>query len=160
MTERAAPGAAERAMYLAVPAQGGRTSFHEAVPEDADAVLAPVRRGLLVHRTPDGTLGAVDPRAAAERTGNRLRAEGLARLRRADRVAEEPADLAEAYDGAPRTGDRVATVRHVDEKAQIRHQVLQLETECRQGVPAARPGHRPAELPADESRPRRTMARE
>ncbi|MFG2821839.1 LuxR family transcriptional regulator [Kitasatospora sp. NPDC048365] len=159
MTEPAAPGAAERAMYLAVLAQGGRTSFREAVTEDAAAALALMRLGLLVHQTVDGTLRAVDPRAVAGRTGNRLRAEGLARLGRADRVADQLADLAEAYDTAPRRTARASTVRHVDEMEQIRHRILQLEADYREEALAAQPGNRPAAHLADDGRWRAALDR-
>ncbi|MFI5528804.1 LuxR family transcriptional regulator [Kitasatospora sp. NPDC051853] len=147
MSDRQPLGPAERSVYAAVLAEGGRVWFRDVVPEDAPAVLRLLEYGLLVHHTEDGTLTAVNPRSVADRRAAELRTTGQELLSRAERVPAPLEELTQAYDAAPRRSDRSGVVRIVSDMEEIRSRIVQIEAERREEVLAAQPGGaRPAEF--------------
>ncbi|MGW4645356.1 LuxR C-terminal-related transcriptional regulator [Kitasatospora sp. NPDC004289] len=147
MSERRPLGPAERAVYTAVLAEGGRVWFRDVTAEEAPAVLRLLEYGLLVHHTEDGTLTAVNPRSVGDRKAAELRAAGMELLGRAEHVPTPLEELAHAYDAAPRRSGRTGVVRIVSDMEEIRSRIVQIEAERREEVLAAQPGGaRPAEF--------------
>ncbi|WP_282206319.1 helix-turn-helix domain-containing protein [Kitasatospora fiedleri] len=131
---------AERALYREVLARGGRMMFREAARLDADAVHRLVEFGLLVHHAVDESLTAVSPRTAVGRLGARMRAEGAGLLLRAEETPALLEPLSLAYESALGRDDRSSVVHHVRDVEQIRHGILQVESETREEILAAQPG--------------------
>ncbi|MGW4895369.1 LuxR C-terminal-related transcriptional regulator [Kitasatospora sp. NPDC004240] len=131
---------AERALYLAVLADGGRLRMTDVAPADALALTRLLGLGLVVPRVEDGAYVTVNPRAAIGRMGAELRAAGTAALAEADEVAERFGDLTRAYDAAPRRVEHTGEIRHVRAFDRIRHRLAQLDAECSQEVLIAQPG--------------------
>ncbi|MFD9127137.1 LuxR family transcriptional regulator [Kitasatospora sp. NPDC059571] len=138
------PTAAERAVYRAVAAEGGRVLLRDVPEPDLPAVLRLISLGLLVHNAEESSVSAVNPRAAAGRIQAGLRSAGARLLERAEDVPAELEQLAGAWEAAPRRADRLGRVRHVDGKEEIRHRLLQIEADNRFERLAAQPGLRPA----------------
>jgi len=133
-------GAAERALYREVLAQGGRVLFREAMQQDPDATLRLIDLGLLVHHDTDESLTAVNPRAVGARLSAELRGAATRKLVQAERTAEQLDDLAHAYDSTPQRVDRRSEVQHVTTGQQIRHRIMQIEAEMREETLALQPG--------------------
>ncbi|GAA2824277.1 helix-turn-helix transcriptional regulator [Kitasatospora paracochleata] len=140
------PSDPERKLYFTVLEQGGRVSFREAVEQDSAAVLRLMELGLLVHHSEDASLTAVNPRTVGERISSELRSAGTRMLVQAEEMPSLLGELTDAYDARPRRVDRSSEVQHVDDFREIRHRILQVESECREETLAAQPGGaRPAE---------------
>ncbi|MEV7212230.1 LuxR C-terminal-related transcriptional regulator [Kitasatospora cineracea] len=133
-------GDAERALYREVLAQGGRVMFREAMQQDPDATLRLIELGLLVRLDLDQSLTAVNPRSVSDRLSADLRAGAGRRLAEAERAPTQLDELAQAFETAARRVDRTAVVRHVDRMEEIRHRILQIESENREETLAAQPG--------------------
>lgn len=144
------PSESERSLYHAILGQGGRVNSREAMEEDSAGVLRLLELGLLVHHTEDASLTAVNPRSASERIAAELRSAGTRMLVQAEEMPSLLGELTAAYDATPRKVDRSSEVQHVDEMEQIRHRILQIESECREETLAAQPGGaRPKEYLAE-----------
>lgn len=143
----ALPSESERRLYQQILDQGGRVMFREAVEQDPAGVLRLLELGLLVHHGVDQSLTAVNPRAVSDRISAELRAEGTRMLLRAEEMPALLEDLTHAYDATPRRADRSSVVQHVDRMEQIRHRILQLESEAHEEGLSLQPGGaRPAAL--------------
>ncbi|RKE20199.1 LuxR C-terminal-related transcriptional regulator [Streptomyces sp. TLI_171] len=134
------PNEAERALYREIVQQGGRVMFREAMQQHPAATLRLIELGLLAHHTVDEALTAVNPRAAGGRIGARMRAEGAGLLLRAEEATALLEPLTQAYESARGQVDRSTVVRHVRDVEQIRHGILQVQSETREEILAAQPG--------------------
>ncbi|MEV4559909.1 LuxR C-terminal-related transcriptional regulator [Kitasatospora sp. NPDC049285] len=140
------PSEAERQLYRDILDQGGRVMFREAMEQDPDGVLRLIELGLLVHQGLDQSLSAVDPRSAGERIKVELRSRATGLLVQAERTAGQLEELTHAYEATANRADRTSAVQHVTAVEQIRHRILQIESEMREETLAAQPGG--ARLPA------------
>lgn len=134
------PTESERALYREVLAQGGRVMFREAMQQDPDATLRLIALGLLVRHDTDQSLTAVNPRSVTDRLSTELRGAATRKLMQAERAAADLDELTHAYEIAPHRHDRLNEVQHVDSHQQIRHRILQIESEMREEALAAQPG--------------------
>ncbi|MFD7732599.1 LuxR C-terminal-related transcriptional regulator [Kitasatospora phosalacinea] len=134
------PSDSERALYREIVACGGRMMFREAMAQDPDATRRLLDFGLLVHHVVDESLTAVSPRVAVGRLGARMRAEGAGLLLRAEEAPAVLEPLSQAYESVFGRVDRSSLVRHVQDMEQIRHGILQAESEAREEILAAQPG--------------------
>ncbi|MFC8716804.1 LuxR C-terminal-related transcriptional regulator [Kitasatospora sp. NPDC057198] len=131
---------ASRRLYREVLARGGRVMFREALAQAPDATRRLVGLGLLVHFESDESLTAVNPRTVAARLSSELRTEAGRRLAEAERTPAQLDGLAQAFEASVRRPDRTTVVRHVDRMEEIRHRVLQIESEAHEEILAAQPG--------------------
>ncbi|MFD8596203.1 LuxR C-terminal-related transcriptional regulator [Kitasatospora sp. NPDC059646] len=139
MTDRL-PSDAERALYRQVLEQGGRVMFREAMQQDAAATLRLIEIGLLIHHAVDESLSAVNPRAVADRLSADLREAAIRKLANSQRTSAQLEDLVHAYDLALRRPDRAHAVERVNDRRQIRHRIMQIESEMHEETLAAQPG--------------------
>ncbi|MFJ5230342.1 LuxR family transcriptional regulator [Kitasatospora sp. NPDC088391] len=130
----------DRALYREVLAQGGRVTLGEAMARNPEATRRLVDLGLLVHHDWDRSLTAVNPRAVAARLGADLCDAAVRRLVESRQVPARMADLAQAYDTARLRPDPGRGVERVTDRQQIRHRILQIESEMRHETLAAQPG--------------------
>ncbi|MFJ5230340.1 helix-turn-helix domain-containing protein [Kitasatospora sp. NPDC088391] len=133
------PTPAERALYLDV-LRAGRVMLREAMAQDPQATQRLIEFGLLAHHSVDRSLTAVNPRVVGARIGEGMRTRGAGLLLRAEEAPTRYESLAQAYDSALGRVERSSVVRHVHDLEQIRHGILQLESECREEILAAQPG--------------------
>nr|WP_237419308.1 LuxR C-terminal-related transcriptional regulator [Kitasatospora sp. SID7827] len=134
------PNEAERRLYREVLARGGRVPFREAVAWDREAARNLVALGLLVHFESDESLTAVNPRAVGARLSAELRADAGRRLAEAERAAAHLDGMAQSFDALSGREGRSPVVRHVDRMEEIRHRVMQIESETAEEILAAQPG--------------------
>ncbi|MFF4339601.1 LuxR C-terminal-related transcriptional regulator [Kitasatospora sp. NPDC001540] len=134
------PNASERALYREIVSRGGRMMLREAMAQAPEATRRLLDFGLLVHHVVDESLTAVSPRTAVGRLGARMRAEGAGLLLRAEETPAALEPLSQAYESAFGRVDRSNLVRHVQDMEQIRHGILQAESEAREEILAAQPG--------------------
>ncbi|MFD8482295.1 LuxR C-terminal-related transcriptional regulator [Kitasatospora sp. NPDC059673] len=134
------PDEHERALYRHVLEQGGQVMFREAMQQNAAATLRLIELGLLIHDAVDESLSAVNPRALADRLSAGLREAAIRTLASSQRAPAQLEDLVHAYDQAPRRPDRSHAVERVNHRLQIRHRIMQIESEMHEETIAAQPG--------------------
>ncbi|MFJ1753800.1 helix-turn-helix domain-containing protein [Kitasatospora sp. NPDC088134] len=137
MTEPPTP--AEKALYLDV-LRAGRVMLREAMTQDPEATQRLIELGLLAHHSVDESLTAVNPRSAGDRLSAELRSAATRKLVQAEQATTQLDDLTQAYDSTPRRIGRSNEVQHVVTHQQIRHRILQIESEMREETLASQPG--------------------
>ncbi|GLW53383.1 LuxR C-terminal-related transcriptional regulator [Kitasatospora phosalacinea] len=130
----------DRQLYREVLARGGSVAFDEAVQQAPDATLHLIHLGLLVHYDSDRSLTAVNPRSVSDRLSAELRDEAVRKLVGSQQTGARFWDLIQAYDAAPRRPDSERAVERVTDRQEIRHRILQIESEMREETLAAQPG--------------------
>ncbi|WP_406201485.1 LuxR family transcriptional regulator [Kitasatospora sp. NBC_01560] len=138
MTDECRP--AERALYLAALAEGGRIATAALGPDDAPALAGLLEHGLLAPAA-DG-YAAVDPRSAGDRLGAELRSEATRLLVRAERLPAALDDLTRAYDEARRPSGTTGEATRTLGREAIRQRISDLLAGCQDELLAARPGPR------------------
>ncbi|MFJ1753801.1 LuxR C-terminal-related transcriptional regulator [Kitasatospora sp. NPDC088134] len=130
----------EQELYRSILAQGGWVLLHEAMEQDAGAALRLLELGLLFHYEFGDLLNVVNPETAAARLSAGLREDSARTLARADAVAAELADLTEGYESLAARQKPTNVVRHIGNNLQVRHRIVQVESEMREERLAAPPG--------------------
>ncbi|GAA1966953.1 winged helix-turn-helix transcriptional regulator [Kitasatospora viridis] len=139
MTVPALPGAAARALYRELLADGGLFDLAQ-VSAREPAALAQLRATGLVVELHEGQWGTADPRRAAGLLRAQYREAAVELLLRADEPVRAMDELAQAYDSAALPPPAERSITHVEGLQQIQQRLGDLILESRYEILSMQPG--------------------
>jgi sugar-specific transcriptional regulator TrmB len=144
-----------KALYLRMLQRGGVFRL-DGLTDGDKAALGRLARAGLTAELQYGYWSLVDPRRVATRLRDEYRAAAAELLARADEPVRRLADLADAYDRAPRSAPGGSPITHVDDLQEIQKRIEDLAADAKREVLTMQPG---GARGADNMRMARTTAR-